>query len=1004
MVSLRIPRPLKIIAIVYLSYLALMTLIAMPLLNVMAPKIYREQTGRELHLQKIILLNPFTLAVTVRDATSDNADGSRFWAIDRLCANLSLASLWQRHLVLDALQLQGLYVQVEQTAADRYNFNDILDFRVALAAKNPKPAQPAATNSKPFAITINKFEFSAKHLGLRAAYANEPLATNIDDLQLTLNAVTTVPQKSDSPNASFTLHSEAFNADIKNMAIEFLREQQPLPTKLHDLHIKLDEFSTAATESQRFTLVLRDGGEGMLKINGDVSIANKTSSGNVQLHKLDLLPAWHYLADKFAFDAQSAALDADLKYAVGWNGPLHYRVSDGRVNLNNVQLQSRADADTNVRFDALRIDGIQVDSSQPRVQIAAVNLDKPAISGWNRDTQVSLLDMFAFAKNDEPSTSPPWQIQIDDIAANNGDIRWRASQIDNLPLQIAPLEFHATNLHWPDAAPLHVELKSSINNDSQLAVNGDIVPGALSGKLNATLSAIPVTWGNPLLKQQMQATLAGGRFSTQTQIVLADGKPTTLQSDGQIDQLELQQLPDQRKLLAWKQLQWRGLALDLAKQRMQLQKITIAEPWVQFRINEGGTNNFQQLMRTGSAQTTAVATTTKKTEKVSTPTQSTTPWQFAIDTIHVDKAAIDFRDNSLSRQFHTTITELTGNIDRLGNRSKQPAKIAMKGSVDGYAPVALTGTANPFATPPALNVALDITNLDLATLTPYSGTYAGYLIDSGRLSVQLVYTLENKLIKGTNHIVVNELKLGEQVSGPKVKDLPLRFAIYLLTDANGVMDLGVDVTGSVDDPDFSVGNIIWKAFRNLIFKTASSPFRALASLVGGSEQDELDRVEFAAGSDRITENNNDKLTKLVAALQKKPALSLGVTGHVSPNQDLEALRDVTLSRELIAIDGINDKDIQSQSSNWQRAVTKLFKKRYPQQDAGALQPMQMNDWMRDNVELHSSALQELASSRALAVKQLLVTQFGLEANRATVKPVDLGADDKPGRQVTMEVN
>jgi len=69
-----------------------------------------------------------------------------------------------------------------------------------------------------------------------------------------------------------------------------------------------------------------------------------------------------------------------------------------------------------------------------------------------------------------------------------------------------------------------------------------------------------------------------------------------------------------------------------------------------------------------------------------------------------------------------------------------------------------------------------------------------------------------------------------------------------------------------------------------------------------------------------------------------------------------------------------------------------------------LQPMQMNDWMRDNVELHSSALQELASSRALAVKQLLVTQFGLEANRASVKPVDLGADDKPGRQVTMEVN
>ena len=66
--------------------------------------------------------------------------------------------------------------------------------------------------------------------------------------------------------------------------------------------------------------------------------------------------------------------------------------------------------------------------------------------------------------------------------------------------------------------------------------------------------------------------------------------------------------------------------------------------------------------------------------------------------------------------------------------------------------------------------------------------------------------------------------------------------------------------------------------------------------------------------------------------------------------------------------------------------------------------MQMNDWIRDNIELPASALQELASSRALAVKQELVAQHGLAPDRASIKPVDLGADDKPGRQVTMEVN
>ncbi len=379
------------------------------------------------------------------------------------------------------------------------------------------------------------------------------------------------------------------------------------------------------------------------------------------------------------------------------------------------------------------------------------------------------------------------------------------------------------------------------------------------------------------------------------------------------------------------------------------------------------------------------------------------PLQLAIDTVHIDKAVLDFRDDSLARAFRANISDFSGDISGLSNRDNQRAKVALKGSVDGYAPVALSGTVNPFATPAALDVALDITNLDLATLTPYSGTYAGYQIDSGRLSVQLTYTLENNRIKGTNHIVVNQLQLGKQVSGPKVMDLPLRFAIYLLTDADGVMDLGVDVAGNIDDPNFSVSGIIWKAFRNLIVKTVTSPFRALANLVGGQHQDDLDRVEFSAGSDQIDSEQSDKLRTLTAAMSKKLDLKLTITGHVSPNHDLEALRDQDLSAQLTAQGGIKPADIQQQSPTWQSEVTKLFRKRYPERKAEALQPIQMNDAMRDNLELPSTALQELAGRRALTVKQALVADLGLATERVTVNSVDLGADQNPGLSATFQI-
>src|SRR5690606_9320152 len=113
-----------------------------------------------------------------------------------------------------------------------------------------------------------------------------------------------------------------------------------------------------------------------------------------------------------------------------------------------------------------------------------------------------------------------------------------------------------------------------------------------------------------------------------------------------------------------------------------------------------------------------------------------------------------------------------GVIVGLGSDRSRAARVDLSGTVDGYAPVTLTGTASPLSEPPALDLALDFNNIDLATLTPYSGTYAGYAIDHGQLTVQLAYTLENNRIKGRNRVVVDQLVLGAKVESPKAVDLP----------------------------------------------------------------------------------------------------------------------------------------------------------------------------------------------------------------------------------------
>ena len=989
MIIIRLARALKITAVIYLAYLALMTLVAMPALNILAPRIYHQQTGRELRLDKIILLNPFTLTLSVRNASSADADGSHFWSFDLLRINASVTSLWRRHLVLDELQLRGLDLQIDQKNAQRYNFSDILDYRRQHFPAQAEVQKPPATADKPFALDIERLIFSAKHIGLRAPYWSEPLALDINDINIALADLTTAADKNTAAAKSTALRTGAIDFAMKTIGIQFLREQEPFATRLQNLHIAATELASDAAREQPLTFSIADAGGGQLALKAAVALGDSHGSGALTLRNLDLLPALHYLSPKLGFTALRAALDGDIQFALNWREPLHYALHDSRVNLHDIQLQSKSDKDTAIALASLQLDGIAVDSAQARAQIAKIALREPVLSGWNRDAKVSLLDMAHVAAAENKKSEAPWQIRIDDIESAGGAVHWRASQLGDLALLAAPLNVHVSNVHWPDAAPLQLRFDTRINNDTKFALQGELVPADMTGKFSAEVGGLPLVWANPILSRRMRATLHSGQLSARAQLTVANGAPVRLLSEGVVDQLELQQLADKHKLLAWKQLQWRQLALDLPKSRLRIRQIAVDQPWAQFLINADGTNNFQQLLIE---------------QKTASQRPDDKPLRFAIDTIQIDRATLDFRDNSLPRSFRTNIGDFSGTITGLSNRANGSAKVALKGAIDGYAPVALSGTTNPFATPRSMNIALDITNLDLAALTPYSGTYAGYQIDKGRLTVQLDYTLEDNRIKGTNHIVVNQMQLGKQVSGPKVMDLPLRFAIYLLTDENGVMDLGVDVAGNVDDPNFSVSSIIWKAFRNLIVKTVTSPFKALAHLVGGQNQEDLNRVEFSPGSDQTSAEDHAKLRTLAAALEKKPALTLSVTGHVSPSQDIEALRDVDLGQALIAQGDVTAADIQQQTKNWQRAVAKLFGTRFPERKSETLAPMQMNDAIRDNIELSSDALQKLADRRAIAVKQLLVTDMGLPADRAVIKAVDLGADKDPGLTATMAVN
>jgi hypothetical protein len=189
-------------------------------------------------------------------------------------------------------------------------------------------------------------------------------------------------------------------------------------------------------------------------------------------------------------------------------------------------------------------------------------------------------------------------------------------------------------------------------------------------------------------------------------------------------------------------------------------------------------------------------------------------------------------------------------------------------------------------------------DLDLTIVNPYSGYFAGYLINKGKLSVDVSYKIDQRQLDARQHFVVDQLELGDRVDSPGAAHLPLKIAVALLKDRNGVIDLELPMNGSLDDPKFRIGPILWKVFTNLIVKAATAPFALLGHLFGGGEH--MNVVEFAPGSAELDPPAHEQLAALAKALGERPQLKLDVPIVFSSTLDAPQIAAARLKAELAA--------------------------------------------------------------------------------------------------------
>ena len=353
---------------------------------------------------------------------------------------------------------------------------------------------------------------------------------------------------------------------------------------------------------------------------------------------------------------------------------------------------------------------------------------------------------------------------------------------------------------------------------------------------------------------------------------------------------------------------------------------------------------------------------------------------------------VDYTDRLIKPNFSAALSELNGRLGAFRSDSPDMATLELHGRIAGTGLLDVQGSLNPMADPLALDVGAKASEVELAPLSPYAGKYAGYAIERGKLSMDLHYSVQpDGRLEATNHVVLNQLTFGERIESPTATKLPVRLAVALLSDRHGVIDVNLPISGSINDPNFSIGGVIWQAIANLIVKIVTSPF----ALFSGGGGEDLSTINFQPGTPVMANTASVTLDKVAKALQERPTLQMTVTGAADPLSEGDAMRQAMLEQRLTAQQR-NEALRAGAAASAPEALApdereRLLRAVYRDADlpdkprnaiglAKDLPAPEMEAALKKNMRVSEDTARQLALQRGLAVRDALVAK-GLPSER-----------------------
>ncbi|HTT13157.1 MAG TPA: DUF748 domain-containing protein [Burkholderiaceae bacterium] len=799
---------------------------------------------------QLIVSGPIALRDFELDAPA-GAEAKRLLAWKRLAIAIDELAVFDKRLRLSEVALEGPEVEVTRDAAGRVNWIEFLAAPVATAPKDARETTEAAAATRPPA---------------------QPFDASVAALRIADGRV----RFSDATAGTFVKRLDALTLDVRDISTV---SEKPATLKL--------AAHTADGES--------------LGADGEVQIAQRAGKIAVTAKEVDVKALAPYLeaVARGRFDARVDA-GATLEFDAATT-PAQIRATEVSVAARKVHVEGPQEAGAQLDVATLAIEGGSVDVAARSAEVAKIAIDGPrAIVTRLADGSIGWTHLAETRKapGDAAASSPPsepWRVRVAAVELNRGDVQFADRTVDPpVTVQIAALTAKARNLSADGAQRAQFNVRAHVGKLGSIAVDGNARWDRLAAVLQIDARSLEVPLLRSYIARELNVEFASAEVSTRgtlTIATVAERQTIDYRGDLQVANLHVLNPGGAGDLLKWNQLSLErcGVRIGDGAPVFEVGALALSDFFANVVLSEDGRLNLREVPRTVPEEASSAPKPT---------TAGGTPPVIRVGGIRFERGNVNFTDHFVKPNYTVNLTHFAGTVGALSSDNAAPAEADLKAQLDDEAPVQIKGKLNPLAPQLFLDIAASAHGIDLPRFTPYSAKYAGYPITKGKLSVDVSYKVDGGKLVATNRLFLDQLTFGDHVDSPTATKLPVLFAVSLLKNSRGEIDINLPISGSLNDPDFSVGGIILQVIVNLITKAVTAPFALLASAFGTGE--EIGYVEFAPGSAALAPAQEQRLATLAKALADRPALRLDVIGRVDPAQDTEALRSAKYEAKLHA--------------------------------------------------------------------------------------------------------